>query len=390
MKGRLILPLLLALLLGSQTWGCTARVQAPAAAAERNALSESAPEILSTPLPDASPPAPGAPRETEERSSAPATASPPETTRTDPAGPIPLPTVGPNAEPLTGTVAEENAVKTERIPGTSPVEPSLAYEPLPLQSDAALEALIMEYLGNDVDHYGIVVKRLYDGRGVAINPDREFYAASLFKLLVMYEVFKQRDDGLLSFDEVLTFTESYLDYQIGEELWPVGSEVPIGDLLYGMITVSDNVAAVMLLDRVGGWNVIADLKSIGLEHTDINSEDLPTTAGDMAIWLEMIAKGRAVSQDTSQEMISLLAQQVINDRLPARLPEGICVAHKTGNWDNATHDAGVVYASSGPYVIAVLSDWNDYPDPIAELSQLVYDYFEQNPAAAAGSDVTCN
>lgn len=250
------------------------------------------------------------------------------------------------------------------------------YEPLPLLVDATLEGQIRDFLGDDVVHYGIVVNRLSDGVGVAINADQEFYAASLFKLLVMYEVFKQQELGLLSFEERLTVTPPYLDYELGDLRWPLWSEVTIGELVEAMITESDNIAAMLLHDKVGGWNIIQDFTAVGLEHTNIEGEDMPTSASDMALWLEMIATGQAVSEPSSQAMIDLLSRQTINDRLPALLPEGTKVAHKTGNWDNATHDVGVVYAPSGAYVIAVLSDTYWESDPIAELSRLVYDYFE--------------
>lgn len=256
------------------------------------------------------------------------------------------------------------------------MEPSPRHEPLPLRRERGLEAEIRRYLGQDVDSYGVVVKRLGDGAGVSINADREFYAASLFKLLVMFEVFKQLDLHLLSFDELLTFTPPYVEYGLGPERWPLWSEIAIGELLEAMITESDNIAAIMLHDRVGGWNIIADFKSIGLEHTDISKEEMPTSAGDMAVWLEMIALGKAVDEASSQGMIELLVRQKINDRLPALLPPDIVVAHKTANWDDATHDVGVVYAPHGAYVIAILSDKAWAAKPIAELSRLVYDHFE--------------
>lgn len=264
-----------------------------------------------------------------------------------------------------------------RIVGPPSVPVSPRYEPLPLRVDAALEAQIRDFLGDEVTHYGIVVKRLADGVGVAINADQEFYAASLFKLLVMYEVFKQRELGLLSFEERLTVTPPYLEYELGYLRWPLWSEVTIQELVEAMITESDNIAAMLLHDKVAGWNIIRDFKAVGLEHTDIEGETMPTSASDMALWLEMIATGQAVSEPSSQAMIDLLSRQTINDRLPALLPEGTKVAHKTGNWDNATHDVGVVYAPSGAYVIAILSDTYWEADPIAELSRLVYDYFEE-------------
>lgn len=267
-----------------------------------------------------------------------------------------------------------------RYVGSANVPPSPLFEPLPLVIDEGLRAVIEEFLGEEVDNYGLVVKRLSDGTGVAINADKEFYAASLFKILVMYEVFKQRDLGLLSFDEMLVFSPPYVEYGLGALRWPLWSHLSIWNLLEAMITESDNVAAIMLQDRVGGWNIIRDFKAIGLKHTVMDRDQLLTSAGDMALWLEMISQGQEVSEKTREEMIELLAGQLINDRLPIYLPEGIRVAHKTGNWDDATHDVGIVYAPSGAYIIAVLSNKHWESEPIAELSARVYEYFEERSA----------
>lgn len=277
----------------------------------------------------------------------------------------------------------------QRLRGTQSVVPSPHFQPLPLVRDAALEDRIRQKLGTEIASYAVVVKRVADGRGIAISPDREFYAASTYKTFVMYEVFKQRDSGLLSFDERLTVTPPYQAFQIGDLRWPLWTAVPVRDLLEAMITESDNVAAMMLYDKAGGRNIAQDLASVGLTHTDVNTDQLPTSAGDLALLLEMIARERADSPATSREMVDLLSRQKINDGLPALLPKGTRVVHKTGNWDNATHDVGVVYAPSGAYVIAVLSDRAWASKPIAELSRLVYDFFESagtglrsSPAAA--------
>ena len=291
--------------------------------------------------------------------------------------PVPSATISPSS-PAT---AAENPMETptpsvkRQQAGPSSVPPSPRYEPTPFIHDPVLDARVREFLGDEMDSYGVVIKRLSDGRGVAINPDRQFYAASLFKLLVMYEVFKLHALELLSFEESLTLTPPYLDYQLGELRWPLWSEVPIYELLEAMIIVSDNIAAMMLHDRVGGWNIVADTKGIGLEQTSISGE-MPTSAGDMALLMEMIALGAAVDRESSQEFIDIHSRQAIDDRLPALLPEGTQVAHKTGNWENATHDVGIVYAPAGPYVIAILSEKPGDADTIAELSRLVYDHFE--------------
>ena len=77
-------------------------------------------------------------------------------------------------------------------------------------------------------------------------------------------------------------------------------------------------------------------------------------------------------------MLTLLLSETVNDRLPALLPPDTPIAHKTGNWVNATHDAGIVFSPGATYVIVVLSDLGFEEDgvtPIARLSHAVYDYF---------------
>jgi len=55
-------------------------------------------------------------------------------------------------------------------------------------------------------------------------------------------------------------------------------------------------------------------------------------------------------------MAELMAQEKVNDRIPQGVPEGIVVAHKTGNWENATHDVGIVYGARSTYVVVLMSD----------------------------------
>jgi beta-lactamase class A len=77
-------------------------------------------------------------------------------------------------------------------------------------------------------------------------------------------------------------------------------------------------------------------------------------------------------------MLELLASETLADRLPALLPEGTQVAHKTADCSNATHDAHIVYSPAADYLIVVLSDrgHDDYPgDTIADVSRLVCDYY---------------
>src|SRR5579884_811280 len=227
-------------------------------------------------------------------------------------------------------------------PAAGPAAPRLPLEPQgaetlgatppgakPFVNDPALAALVQQHLGGLRGLFGVAIKDLDSGRGVLINADREFPAASLFKLPVMYEVYRQRDAGRLSLADSLTLTAHYAQYDLGTLDVPVGSTVSVGWALERMITRSDNSTANLLLDRVGVANVNDTTRELGLRETRISGDKLTTSPRDMLLLLELLATGRGPSPNSSTEMVQLLLEQRVNDRLPAQLPRDTPVAHKT-------------------------------------------------------------
>jgi len=79
-----------------------------------------------------------------------------------------------------------------------------------------------------------------------------------------------------------------------------------------------------------------------------------TTARALLILLQAIAEGRAVDAQSSREMVAILERQTFNERIPAGLPPGTRVAHKTGEITKIQHDAAIVYAPR-PFVLVVLT-----------------------------------
>jgi beta-lactamase class A len=248
-------------------------------------------------------------------------------------------------------------------------------------ADPALERIVRDTLGADAGRFGIVIKNLADGRGVQMAQDRVFYAASLFKTWVMLETFHQREAGVLGFDERYTVTDHYAEYGLTAGALVACQKASVREMLQSMMRISDNVAANMLLDRVNAENVRRALRGMGLQvATFAGGGSLPLNASDMALLLEATARRQAISPAASDEMLALLASEAINDRLPALLPAGTRVAHKTGNWESATHDAGIVFSPRVTYVIVMLSDLgfsDDGATPIARLSKAVYDYYNR-------------
>ncbi len=196
--------------------------------------------------------------------------------------------------------------------------------PIPLPSDgviedAALRDRVLRAIGSLDGVVGIAIKDLESGRGVLLNADEEYPAASIYKTTVMYEVFAQRESKRLTFDEQITISETAEAFDLGGG-WPAGTIMTIGTALERMITISDNTSAVMLLERIGIGPLRADLDALGMQHTAISEARLTTSPRDMLRLLEPIARGQAVSRQASAEMVHLMLRQQINDRLPAGLP----------------------------------------------------------------------
>jgi beta-lactamase class A len=95
----------------------------------------------------------------------------------------------------------------------------------------------------------------------------------------------------------------------------------------------------------------------------------------VALLLDGIAHGQAVDRESSEAMLRLLLSETIDNGLREGLPPGTLVAHKTGNWFNATHDAGIVFAPGITYMLVVLSDANHDTRVIEAVSKAVYEFF---------------
>jgi beta-lactamase class A len=264
------------------------------------------------------------------------------------------------------------------------------FAPVAFRPDPVLGARVAERLTGLRGRYGVAIKDLNSGSGVLIDPDSEYEAASLFKLSVMYEVFKQRDQGRLALSEVLTLTERHASYDLGTLDRPAGSPIELREALERMITISDNSSAILLTDRVGALTINQDIQGLGMQHTRLRIDDLTTSPGDMLTFFEMLARGRGSSPEASAEMIHMLARQRVNDRIPRLLPRSAVVAHKTGNLPGVVNDAGIVYAPDASFVFVVLVEGTpnetQAAQVISELALLSYEYFHS--AAPPRQDVT--
>jgi beta-lactamase class A len=263
---------------------------------------------------------------------------------------------------------------------TVQIAPTKANTPTPTKPDTtAIEKAITSVLDQRDGQYGIFYKDLQTGAVYEKDSDTKFYSASLYKLWVMGELFRQVDKGTLKKEEILHKSVPELNTEFhlaSDEADLVDGDITfsVDDALENMITVSSNYAALLLSDRLQTANIADFLKTNGFSDSSFGSPPI-TTPHDIGMLFDKLYNHQLVAPIYTKEMIAILSRQQINDRLPKYLPESLQIAHKTGELEGYKHDAGIIFTPNGDYILVVMSKSdNEYyaAETIAMLSKEVY------------------
>ena len=243
-----------------------------------------------------------------------------------------------------------------------------------------------------------------DGRdALLIDADKSFHAASTMKVAVMIELFRQAKARMLALEDPLpirnefhsivdgsTYALSIGDDSDREVYDAVGKTMTLRQLCEAMITVSSNFATNLLIEKLGVANVRATVTRLGadrdggvqvlrgVEDSKAFAKGLnnSTTARGLMTLLDRLARGQAVDPASDEAMIAILQRQTFNDAIPAGVPAGTPIAHKTGTITRIHHDAAIVYAPR-PYVLVLLvrgiEEQARSAAIMAELSRVVYE-----------------
>jgi beta-lactamase class A len=252
-----------------------------------------------------------------------------------------------------------------------------------------------------------IALRTFDGKTeLFLHADDSFHAASTMKLPVMIELFHQAKEGKLHLDDPLPIRKEFhsivdgsvykLDSAVDSEtdLYKAeGQTRTLRQLCELMITVSSNLATNLLIEKLGVENIRATVHAYGADGMNLlrgvedgkafeKGMNNTTTARSLEVLLAAIAEGKAVDAGSSRQMVEILEQQKFNEGIPAGLPPGIRVAHKTGEITKIHHDAAIVYAER-PYVLVVLvrgiEDEKVSAKLIADISHTLYPVAEAQP-----------
>lgn len=251
--------------------------------------------------------------------------------------------------------------------------PSFAQSP----NLAAAEQQIQIHIADSHADVGVAFRTLDGKTEWFYHADDSFHAASTMKVPVMIELYRQVQAGKLKLSDPLTIHNGFHSivdaspYKLDPsddsetELYKAeGQTRTLTELCELMITVSSNLATNLIIEKLGVENIQATVHSLsadgmhvlrGVEDTKAFEKGLnnSTTARALQILLASIADNTAAGPKASQQMLAILERQKFNEGIPAGLPPGTKVAHKTGEITKIHHDAAIVFAPR-PFVLVIL------------------------------------
>lgn len=270
------------------------------------------------------------------------------------------------------------------------------------RGQAAANALPPQNILIEIDHvldaedgvYGVMVVDQHGLLRYSRNAGLPFISASLYKLILAIDILQRIELEEITRDQLVYLEPWYFEVEMMPDsvydFDSAGTEISVEEALWSSICVSSNVSSLALLSLTSGEAMNSLALELGLTTTVFGSDlyALPfwppaearaetveqlqssigliesastrwpvnlTSPADMAKLMHIVLRGACVSPWVSAELMALLLDQQINDRMPALLPEDTPIAHKTGNLTSIVHDAGAIVTDEGPILLALLS-----------------------------------
>ena len=238
---------------------------------------------------------------------------------------------------------------------------------------------------------GAQVLDLATGERIGVNDSLTFPQGSAIKIPLLIELYHQDDAGTL---KLSTRVPVRLADRTGgsgllQNLGDGTSELSLGDLAMFMITVSDNTATNMLIDRVGMDKVNATTRALGVPDVKLQrkmirprdsaagNENIATPAAAATIMARIAKCEVPMSRERCGELRRLL-EIPKGGPIEASVPEGVRVAWKPGDIEGVNTAWGLVDLPGRPYVVVGMVNYSDADEGMKALRQIAdaaYGYF---------------
>jgi beta-lactamase class A len=238
---------------------------------------------------------------------------------------------------------------------------------------------------------GVAVKDLTTGATIAVRPGVVFPQASSIKLAVLYELYRQAEEGRLDLQE--TTRPALPRVAGGGVLQVLGDRVTLTwrDLAVLMMGWSDNEATNVLIDKVGMDAVNRRLDALSLPRTRLQRKmmDLPaaragrenvSTPEEMVRLIEAMYRGTGLSPARAKDMLDVAAVEK-DSSFRDRLPPGLRVLDKPGALEGVRCVTAVVEVPNRPYAAAIMTTYlredADGEAAIRTISEALYETFDR-------------
>lgn len=226
----------------------------------------------------------------------------------------------------------------------------------------------------------VAYENLGTGASLSFQDTEILHAASTMKVPVMMAIFEAVDRGQMRLDEPVRVANDFASIVDGSryvldrqedgdpELYAaVGQTRTLEELIRRMIVRSSNLATNLLIEKIGATNVTDLMRRLGAYDIQVlrGVEDSKAyeaglnnrvTARDLLLLYKILLDGSTFSQASRHRMLDILKAQEFNEKIPAGLPPGTPVAHKTGDITAIHHDAAIVFPpGEKPYILVVLT-----------------------------------
>lgn len=244
----------------------------------------------------------------------------------------------------------------------------------------ALESELRRIGGGHSGKWTYALTDLESAEHIGFAEDDVMPTASLIKVPVLVSLYRAVAEGRVRLEDRIQYREDQrcLGSGVLVHMTP-GVEMSVRDAASIMIVISDNIATNMVIDTVGLERVNETMRELGLEKTTLfqrlgdpaaglDARKMSvSTAGEMALLLELIARHEAVSEEASEDMLRIMRRQDYRHELTRNLPwnELNRLANHRENWvaekggafiDGIRTSGAIFHGERGAFVLSAFCE----------------------------------
>ncbi len=274
-----------------------------------------------------------------------------------------------SATPINNTTTAAATSATTTVATTTAVPTTAARVPVPISNPQVANAINGIFSGLPANTTAMVL--LANGQSLEQNSEKKVRSASIIKLWIAATSYDMEASGKLNLGESYTLKAGDVAPGSGILLKPenIGKSYTYAQLIETMLTYSDNTAANIIIDKLGGVATVSDYaKKNNYNQTVLQrklgtpdpNNDNTTSALDCATFLDTLLKKKIVSATVSDKIIIALKsrrayEDISSDFFGRFLPDNLDYAHISGILTNVRNDAGFYFnANKEPVIVVIL------------------------------------